>query len=305
MKRPKIYEIKNLYKKYKDKEVLLDINFSLFRGEKLAVLGKNGSGKTTLIKMLTGLLNPTCGEILYNGKNIDALSLNYYKDISIMLEGDRNIYWYMTGFENILYFSRLNGLDNKTIKNRADILLNEFDLYEHKDKKVGVYSRGMKQKLSLIIAFMINPKVIFLDEPTLGLDIFTKDKLIDIIDEKIKSDNMTVFLTSHELDVVEKICDRIMIIDEGQIKYIGSHREIIDKFDKHIYEIIYCGEIRLDSTFNVISHEKNRDFNILKIEESNLNVSNIIKSIETDNTNIQSIRKNKLTLEESIKKMWS
>src|SRR5699024_9279802 len=214
-----IYTIKNLNKDYGGKDILRDISFEIKDGEILSILGKNGAGKTTLIKILTNILSKSSGEIYYRGKNLNNIGIDYYNEMSVMLEGDRNIYWYLTGMENILYFGRLYNLSDSTIKNRAEDLLKNFELYDFKDNKVSTYSRGMKQKLSLIIALINHPKVLFLDEPTLGLDVLTKNKLIDLLSQLIKTQKLTLILTSHELDIIEKLSDKILILNNGEIEY--------------------------------------------------------------------------------------
>lgn len=135
----------------------------------------------------------------FEEKNLDKWNMNeYYKRVSAVLEGNRNTYWYATGYENIKYFGYLKGLTLKEINEKSEIFLKKFDLYEDRNKKVSNYSRGMQQKLAIIISLINNPDVLFLDEPTLGLDVESKQKMIEILEEisvleiirKIKETNL-------------------------------------------------------------------------------------------------------------------
>lgn len=223
-----MYELINISKSFGDKKVLNNVNLHIYKGEVLSIIGKNGSGKTTLIKLLTKLLLPDSGCIKYKNMNLDTYGNDLYKDIGVMLEGNRNVYWYMTGMQNVEYFGGLCGLNKKEIHKSAEELFELFDLKGNEDIQVGDYSRGMKQKLSLIISLINDPDIIFLDEPTLGLDIFTKKFLVKKIKELSKLKNKTIIVSSHELGVVEEISDRIIIINDNETRIISDVRKFIE-----------------------------------------------------------------------------
>ncbi|AZR74274.1 hypothetical protein BBF96_13205 [Anoxybacter fermentans] len=219
----KVNDLTKVYRNNRKEELALDsINFHVNEGEIFSILGENGAGKTTLIKLMTNLLTPSKGEILYQGKNITMMGKDYYKKIGVVLEGNRNLYWYLSAYENIYYFGRLLGLNKNTIENRANELLGFFGLYNEKDKKVGNFSRGMQQKLAIIISLLHEPKILFLDEPTLGLDVLSKRDMIKKIRYLSRNDNVTVIITSHQLDVIEKVADRVLILKKGKIEFLDT-----------------------------------------------------------------------------------
>lgn len=232
-------EIINLYKSFrsgKNKTLIIeDVSFVVKRGEVLTLLGKNGSGKTTLIKMMSSLLKPCKGSITYLGNDIFK-NENYIKNIGAVLEGNRNIYWYMTAKENFLYFGRLLGMMDKEILKKSDELLKFFDLSDVKDKKVGYFSRGMQQKVAIAIALLNNPKILFLDEPTLGLDIESKNNLIEKI-KVLKKNGTIIILTTHQLDVANKIGDTLLLLNKGKIIVNDKINRIKEEYAKNRIKI--------------------------------------------------------------------
>ncbi|MFT9117045.1 MAG: ABC transporter ATP-binding protein [Sporolactobacillus sp.] len=228
-----IYTIDNLSKTFQGKQTHTanhNISFSINEGEIFSILGNNGAGKTTLIKQMLKIITPTSGEILFEGENIKKISNRwYYKQVNAVLEGNRNLYWYLTGSENIMYFGRLFGYRDRELKMRCKELLEFFDLYEDRNKKVGYYSRGMQQKIAIIVALINKPKVLFLDEPTLGLDIHAKKDVIRKVRSLSKDQHTTIILTSHQLDVIEQLADKVMILEKGERLFLGD----IDKLKRY------------------------------------------------------------------------
>ncbi|WP_297408070.1 ABC transporter ATP-binding protein [uncultured Cetobacterium sp.] len=209
-------EVTGISKNFKNNQVLKEINFKILDGESIAILGSNGAGKTTLIKIMLGLLLPTKGEVSFNNINIREIRSKYLKLIGVVLEGNRNIYWYLTPWENLNYFGCLLGIKKNDIKKRGKELLELFDLSDVSNEKIDTFSRGMKQKVAIIIALLNKPKILFLDEPTLGLDIITRNKLIDCL-LKIKKEGTTIILTTHQLEIVDQIVDRSFFLKDGKL----------------------------------------------------------------------------------------
>jgi ABC-2 type transport system ATP-binding protein len=297
-----IYSVINLNKKIKNKSILNNINFNIDKGSIISVLGKNGAGKTTLIKIMSGLLQKTSGQIYYNELELYKIKSSYYNEVSVILEGDRNTYWYLTGIENILYFGRLHKIPDKIINERAYKLLKQFDLFESKNVKVCNYSRGMKQKLSIIISLINNPSVLFLDEPTLGLDVWSKNSLVEIIKDLVKNNNLTVILTSHQLDVVEQLSKEVILLDDGKVIYQGS----IEKFkneDKCIYEVHYKGNLILNNEYFEILKNKEDNGNCIRLETNN-SFNDLFQFFKKQDCEIISISKENRTLEDFMLKQW-
>ena len=218
-------EIKGLKKSFKAKEVLKNLNLSIKEGEIVCLLGNNGAGKTTLINCILRMIQADAGSILLEGRDIFTYkNEEYFSKVNALLESSVNVYDYLTGWQNIEYFSGLLNIDSGNEKIKTYISL--FELEEAIHEAVGTYSRGMRQKLALLIALMSSPKLLLLDEPTLGLDIQSKLSVIQILNTIIKTEKIAVLLTSHQMDVVQKLQSRILILKDG----------VIHEFDKTDYE---------------------------------------------------------------------
>ncbi|MCA6214340.1 ABC transporter ATP-binding protein [Thermococcus bergensis] len=221
-------EVFDLKKKYPKKiplpfrkvewvDAVKGISFKVKKGELFGLLGPNGAGKTTTIKMLTTLLEPTEGEAKILGYDIRKDAREIRKRINLVAEGERTLYWRLSAYENLKYFARIYYVPKREEKERIEELLRLVGLWERKDDLVMNYSRGMKQRLAIAKALINDPEVLFLDEPTLGLDvqssIFVREFIRKLVDEKGK----TVLLTTHYMVEAEQLCDRIAIIDHGKI----------------------------------------------------------------------------------------
>lgn len=193
-----------------------DISFDIYKGEIFGLLGPNGAGKTTTIKMITGLLRPTSGEVRVMGKNVDKNPLEALRNIGTVLAGDRSIYWKLTARENLEYFAALYGCNKKEASERTQKILDRLGLTEKADELVEKFSTGMKQKVALGKALIPNAPVVLLDEPTLGLDPQSALNLREIILD-IKKEGRTVLLTTHYMEEADFLSDRIAIIDNGKI----------------------------------------------------------------------------------------
>jgi len=222
-------EILNLTKKYrikgKKKEIraLDNINLKVKKGEILGLLGPNGAGKTTMVSILTTLIQPTSGTAKILGRDILKNKRFVKENVGLMLGGDM-IYYRLTGYKNLKFFSKIYNI--KDYEKKIYELSDKLNLTEWLHQYVENYSAGMKVKLALARVLLIDPKILFLDEPMLGLDPKIAKSIIDIL---LKF-NKTIFLTSHQMNIVESLCDRIAFLREGKIKKIDS----IDNFKNFI-----------------------------------------------------------------------
>jgi len=198
-------------------EAVKGISFEVKRGELFGLLGPNGAGKTTTIKMLTTLLEPSGGTATILGHDIRRDAREIRKRINLVAEGERTLYWRLSAYENLKYFARIYYVPKSEEKGRIEELLKLVGLWERKDDLVMNYSRGMKQRLATAKALINDPEVLFLDEPTLGLDVqsalFVREFIKKLVDEQKK----TVLLTTHYMSEAEELCNRIAIIDHGEI----------------------------------------------------------------------------------------
>ena len=235
-------EIKGLKKSFKAKEVLKNLNLSIKEGEIVCLLGNNGAGKTTLINCILRMIQADAGSILLDGRDIFTYkNEEYFSKVNALLESSVNVYDYLTGWQNIEYFSGLLNIDSGNEKIKTYISL--FELEEAIHEAVGTYSRGMRQKLALLIALMSSPKLLLLDEPTLGLDIQSKLSVIQILNTIIKTEKIAVLLTSHQMDVVQKLQSRILILKDGVVDEFDK----TDYEDKDLYIVSYMKDNKLES----------------------------------------------------------
>ena len=218
-----IIQLQNLTKVYKNRVAVDHLSFSINEGEVLGLLGFNGAGKTTTIKMLTGLAKPTSGDALIFGKSITKHT-NEIKQYLNVAPQETAITGNLTVYENLVFIANIYGFTKEEAHNKAVEMLEKFRLTERKDDKAKKLSGGLKRRLSIAMALISNPKIVFLDEPTLGLDIKARRELWSTLNE-LKG-KVTIILTTHYLDEVEKQADRIAIIDKGKLKIIGTLEEL-------------------------------------------------------------------------------
>ncbi|MHA1757626.1 MAG: ABC transporter ATP-binding protein [Promethearchaeota archaeon] len=233
-----IIETFNLTKKYSLKKIkkeiiaLNNVNLNIKKGEIFSILGSNGAGKSTLIKILTTLIRPTGGYALINGYNILKDQRKVKENIALMLEKNM-LYYRITGYDNLKFFCQLYNIDD--YKRKIFELAEEFELKNWLNNYVETYSSGMKMKLALIRTLLLNREILFLDEPTTGIDIYTKLFII----EKLKKINNTIFLASHDMFVVEKLADKIAFINNGEIIRVGTNRELKDAISSNVPIEVY------------------------------------------------------------------
>jgi len=221
-------EINDLTKQFGEILAVDHINLSINDGEVFGFLGPNGAGKTTTIRMLSCLLKPTLGTALINGYDILLDSMKIRKIIGVLTENP-SIYERLTARYNLEFFGKLYEVPNDVLNKRIDELLNIFDLIDRADDKVSTFSKGMKQKLSIARTLVHNPEILFLDEPTAGLDPKASKDLRDYIKKLSKERNITIFLCSHNLTEAEYLCDRIAVINNGRIISEGTPKELSRK----------------------------------------------------------------------------
>jgi ABC-2 type transport system ATP-binding protein len=227
--------IKNLTKSFKDVKVLEGINLTIKRGTMLALLGPNGAGKTTTVKILSTLLHPDGGEVYVNGFDVVKDPDNVRQTIGLTGQYaaiDENL----TGRENLVMMGRLYHLGKEASKDRAQELLKQFDLEEAADRLAKNYSGGMRRRLDLASSLVAIPPIIFLDEPTTGLDPRSRLAMWDVI-EKLMQSGATILLTTQYLEEADKLADRIAVIDQGKVIAQGTANELKNKVGKNRLEL--------------------------------------------------------------------
>ncbi len=192
-----------------------DISFEVKRGEIFGFLGPNGAGKTTTIRMMTGVLKPTKGNVSIFEHDVWK-NQTLVKEITGNVPEEANVYFDMSGLQNLMFIGEIYGVPKKIRQERAENLLTKFELYEKRNLKALKYSKGMKQRLLLCMALMSNPEILFLDEPTTGLDV-QSSRIIKQLIREYNEKGVTIFLTTHDMEVANELCHRIAIINHGKI----------------------------------------------------------------------------------------
>lgn len=291
-------EVSNLTKKYGKVKAVDNISFSVKKGSICGILGPNGSGKTTTIKSICNLIIPDEGNIRIFG-NDNKKSTDR---ISALFEGTRNLYWRLTPRENLRYFAGIRGLGGRNLDKEIDTLLNRFNLSDKKDVMVNKLSRGMQQKVAIAMTLICNTDVILLDEPTLGLDVQShfdiKNILIDIIHDLDK----TLLLSTHNMNLVQDICNDVVIISKGKIVAKDSVKNLFDMFKTMTYEIKLVELIseenrnyisKLDYDFYFINGGSRLEVDIFDIED----IYKIIDELKNGNVFIKEIKQKDINFE--------
>ena len=226
-------EIESLTKNFGKVNAVDDISFNVEEGEIFGFLGPNGAGKSTTMMILTTLLKPTSGRALVAGFDVVSQAKKVRENIGFVQQ-EIAVDEYLTGRENLILQGRLNHIPSNLIDERIDQVLDLIGLVEKQNETVDTYSGGMRKRLDLAGGLLHRPKVLFLDEPTVGLDIQTRRKIWDYIKKIHKEFNMTIFVSTHYMEEADKLCDRIGIIDYGKIQVIDSPQALKGKLGNEI-----------------------------------------------------------------------
>ncbi len=234
-----IIEAEGLTKKYGHQIAVNNLHLQIREGEVFGFLGPNGAGKTTTLLMFLGLTEPTSGKVRVIGFDPTRDPFHVKEKVGYLPE---NVGFYddMDGRQNLQYIARLNRIPDKISAGRIDESLKVVDLLEEVGKKVGTYSKGMRQRLGIAEVLIKEPRLIFLDEPTIGLDPDGTNRMLDLIHSLSREKNITIFLSSHLLDQVQRICDRVGIMIKGDLVAMGSIDELAKKklgVDKEHYTL--------------------------------------------------------------------
>jgi len=232
-----LLEINNLHATVGDREILKGISLSVNAGEVHAIMGPNGSGKSTTVKMLIGLLQPTRGQVLFEGKDIQNDLVAYRKRLGYVPE-EANLYPYLSGEEYLEMVGTLRAMPPAKMKSRIASLLELFSLYQHRHVTLGSYSKGMRQRILLIAALMDNPDILVLDEPLSGLDV-TSALIFKNLIQSFSAKGKAVFYCSHVLEIVEKVCTQLLVLRKGQVIAYGSTAEVRQRIGQSSLEDIF------------------------------------------------------------------
>lgn len=289
------------------KEAVKNVNIKIEKGSIVGLLGINGAGKTTTIKMLTTMISPTSGTIEMDGLDIVKNHLEAKKRINIITGGERNLYWRLTGQENLEYFGALYGINKCELDKKIGEILKIVDLYDAKDIPVEKYSKGMKQRLQIARGLINNPEYLFLDEPTLGLDVMIAKSVHNYIKKLAQEEKKGILITTHYIHEAELLCDYVYVINEGIIVAEGTPEEIKNLYtDKKTYQVIIePAEKELVETFCNVKLDKcdvsyDEESLKLNIKTADLNITEINKLFVDSDIDVNNIECKPISLEDAL-----
>ena len=231
-------EVRNLSKTYDDLAAVNDISFAVQEGEIFGFLGPNGAGKTTTINMLTGLANPTKGAIVYQGQDVTG-NIKAAQHLIGIVPDDSNLYDELSGFDNLCFCAALYGIRKPEREARARKLLEQFGLKEAGKKLFKAYSKGMKRKLTIAAGIIHHPPMLFLDEPTTGIDVASARQIRALL-KTLNQEGVTIFLTTHYIEEAERLCNRIAFIVQGRIVRTGSVADLMSSVQQfHLLQVAF------------------------------------------------------------------
>lgn len=297
----RMLELKKIAKEYGDMIAVNDINLEVNKGEIFGILGPNGAGKSTLIGMICGLIKRTSGEIIYEEKET---KIRKFKENIGIVPQDFALYWDLTAEENIEFFCSLYGFRGKDLKTRVNNVLDFVGLTDVRNKKASEFSGGMKRRLNIGCAIAHSPKLIIMDEPTVGIDPQSRNHILKSV-LKLRDEGATVIYTSHYMQEVDDICDRIAIVDKGNVIAEGTSEELknligdkrvfnitvkekIDNFEDKLLEITGIEKVAYSENQYKISTIKNANL-LTKIMETTLSLGGKIVNIENSEPSLENV----------------
>ncbi len=294
--------VEQLSKSFEEVRAVADISFEVTRGELFGFLGPNGAGKTTTINMLTGLARPDSGSIRISG--IDCTqNPRAAQHLVGVVPDESNLYPELTGFDNLCFCASLYGMRKKERQTRAHELLDMFGLTQEANRKFGGYSKGMKRKLTIAAGIIHKPPILFLDEPTTGIDVASARQLRQLVGN-LHRNGTTIFLTTHYIEEAERLCDRIAFIVSGKIIRIDTVENLVQPIkSKHIVQITCTNSIpdiqgKLRSSFPGLFITFRQNGTIRVESEQAIGVGPLIRFLEDNGTEVLEARRIRPSLED-------
>jgi ABC-2 type transport system ATP-binding protein len=302
-----IIEVDRLGKRYGDLAAVDDISFSVQEGEIFGFLGPNGAGKTTTINLLTGLTRPTSGSGRIAG--FDCVhAIKKAQQVIGIVPDESNLYDELDGFQNLCFCAALYGMRKEEREKKAGDLLQQFDLAAAKKKRFGAYSKGMKRKLTIAAGIIHDPEILFLDEPTTGIDVASARQIRELI-RNLNKKGTTIFLTTHYIEEAERLCHRIAFIVGGKIVRIGRLDELMHEVQQeNVVQLAFAGEASnlkpsLQENFPDVLVESSGN-EVIRLSSSRpLNLTPLMRFFEEKNLSVYEARIMRPSLEEVFVKI--
>lgn len=306
-----VIETVNLTKKFNGLTAVDHINLKVRKGKIFGLLGPNGAGKTTTINMLITLMKPTEGTAIVGGYDIIKDPIKVRSKIGVVFQ-DTSVDRYLTGYENMWLHGKIYNIPNNVLKRKIIELLDFVELLDKKDVEVRKYSGGMIRRLEIARGLLHTPEILFLDEPTIGLDPHTRAHIWEYIKSIKEKENMTILMTTHYMDEAEKLCDRVAIIDYGKIIAIGTPEELKNSIGGDVIYIKLQNNTEKNKEF--LERLRNNNFEgkiervspeniILSVKDAAISIPQIFEIANKTNVKIKEIKYTKPTLEDVFLKL--
>ena len=237
---PNILEVQNLAKNYGDFQAVKGVSFNIEEGEIFSLLGPNGAGKTTTISMLSTLYTPTSGDATIAGHSITKNPMDVRNAIGVVPQ-DLALYEDLTARENLIFWGQMYGLSGSALKSRVDEVLEQIGLVDKAKDRVKTYSGGMKRRVNIGVGLLHKPKLLFMDEPTVGIDPQSRRAILDTVKD-LNKQGMTVLYTTHYMEEAEELSNRVGIIDHGELIAIGTQKELTKQVGETETLVLHIGE---------------------------------------------------------------
>lgn len=306
--------IQSLFHKRTEKTVAVnDISFSVPKGEILGFIGPNGAGKSTAIKMMTGILTPTSGQICINGQIPYKNRQKYVKEIGVVFGQRTQLWWDLPLTETFSVLKEVYQIETKKFKERMEFLNEVLDLSAFISSPVRTLSLGQRMRADIAASMLHNPKVLFLDEPTIGLDVVVKDNIRKAIAQINEADHTTIILTTHDLSDIELLCKRIVMIDHGKIVYDGALDTMKERYGRmreiqlSVFEETEFDKLFIEKTFGFTPREleikKENTKAAIKFDTGKAQVSDLLQYI-LSTVKVKDIAVRETDIEEIIRRMY-
>lgn len=303
-------QIKSLFcRKYEIKKAVNDISFKINEGEIVGYIGPNGAGKSTTIKMLVGILQPTDGEVLINGISPYDNRKENAKNMGVVFGQRTQLWWDIPLKDSIALMKYMYNVPEEEFNKNYEFYSEVLELNEFINTPVRQLSLGQRMRAEICVALLHNPKLLYLDEPTIGLDVVVKDKIRNAIKKINKEKKVTVILTTHDMSDIEKLCDRVMVVDTGRVIYDGELKELASKYGSEEKMSINVGQSKelsrgklLELGVELINYN-NGIYNI-KYDSNSINSAQIIKWFVKNGYDITNFTIEEMGIEEVIRKVY-
>ncbi|WP_299436477.1 ABC transporter ATP-binding protein [uncultured Aquimarina sp.] len=291
-------QVQNLSKSFQNIQAVNDISFTIKKGEIFGLLGPNGAGKSTTLNMMSTILKSDAGTIHIDGKNSRENSKECKHLIGVVPQ-EISLYEDLSAYQNLLFWGDLYGIPSKILKERIHTTLELIGLLDRKKDLIKTYSGGMKRRINIAAALLHHPKILFMDEPTVGIDPQSRNHIFEVI-ETLNKQGMTIVYTTHYMEEVERLCDRIAIIDSGKIIAQGTQsqlKELVQTKESIQFEFNFLSESNVDQLRELLPYTVAQNENKLLVETTVQELSKVITTCNELQLSIKDIQLNKVNLE--------